>query len=92
MIRSSILLVSCDFTKLSSISLAFLKLDKMTSLVISLNTILLYLSFSRDKVSYKCHDIASPSRSGSVAKYTKSEFFTSFFNSLTSFFLPFIIS
>jgi hypothetical protein len=36
--------------------------------VISVNTILLVLASLRSNTSFKCHDIASPSRSSSLAR------------------------
>ena len=45
--------------------------------VISLKVILLYFFLSRSSAVIRCQDIASPSRSGSVARYTVSAFFAS---------------
>ena len=55
--------------------------------MISLKVILLVLSSFNDNASTKCQEIASPSRSSSVANHTVSAFFANDFNSPTSFFL-----
>ena len=89
MILSRIRLVSCDLTRPISIfrglSSAFVTAD----LVISLNTIRLSSLISRPSSCARCHEIASPSLSGSVARKTFSAFLASFFNSLTTSFLSF---
>ena len=54
-------------------------------LVISLNVTLVTFESSTSNIFDKCHAIASPSRSGSVARYT-------FFDDLASFFNSFIKS
>ena len=48
--------------------------------VISLNVTLVIFSLLSSNIFAKCHAIASPSRSGSVAKYTVFAFFASVFN------------
>ena len=53
--------------------------------MISLKTIRLVLVSSSASASFKCHAIASPSRSSSEASQTISAFSTAFFNSLTTF-------
>ena len=53
--------------------------------VISLKVIRLVSLLSNPRVSYKCHEIASPSRSSSVASHTISAALVSFFNSATTF-------
>ena len=90
MIRSSILLVSCDLTIGISILRGSLKASSIAGFVTSWNTTRSYLSSGISKASYKCHEIASPSRSGSLARYTLSAFLASLFNSLIVFALPFI--
>ena len=54
----------------------------MELLIISLNTILQGVSRSIPSRFARCHEIASPSRSGSVARYTFDAFFASFLSSL----------
>ena len=59
-------------------------------LVISLKVTRFLSLRSRSSSVDRCQDIASPSRSGSVARMTLSLLATSFFSSLTSFSFPFI--
>ena len=75
---SSTLLACCASTRFISIFLASLMAALTALFVISLNVIL-YISLSSNFNAFeRCHEIASPSRSGSVARYTLSAFFTSF--------------
>ncbi|MNU99627.1 hypothetical protein D3C71_897690 [compost metagenome] len=60
---------------------------RIAPLVISLKVIRLVSFLANPKVSYKCQEIASPSRSSSVASQTTSDSFANFFNSATSAFL-----
>ena len=61
--------------------------SSIADLVISWKTILFVFSSGSSNASFKCHDIASPSRSSSVASQTVSAFFVIFFSSLTTDFL-----
>ena len=45
-----------------------------------------------ESTSFRCQAIASPSRSGSLARYISSQSFTAPFSSATTFFLPSDIS
>ena len=84
-ILSNTLLACWASTKFISMSLGSLIAFWTAFFVISLNVTLVILSFSSCKIVAKCHAIASPSRSGSVAIYI-------FFASFASFFRDFIKS
>ena len=86
-ILSKILLACWEFTKLWLISLGELTAFKTAFLVISLKVIRLVSDDFKFKAWSRCHEIASPSRSSSVANHIKSHFFAILFNSLTTFFL-----
>ena len=60
---------------------------RMAFLVISWNTILFVLSSVSPRVSNRCHEMASPSRSSSDASHTVSASFAAFLRSATTFFL-----
>ncbi len=83
---SKILLVSWACTNFISISRVFSNAFKTASLVISRNAILLTGTFGFS-TSSKCHEIASPSRSSSVARINSSTSFNLSFSLLTIFFL-----
>ncbi len=90
-IRSRILLVSCEETKSKSISLGCSKASTTAFFVISLKmTRFVGISF-KSSTSFRCQLIASPSRSGSVAKNNSSMFLAASCNSLTTFFLSLMI-
>ena len=77
-IRSRILLACCASTRFISISLACLS-DAFTAVfVISLKVILRIFFSSSFNALARCQDMASPSRSGSVARYTFSAFLAAF--------------
>ena len=59
-------------------------------LVISLNVTRFVFFSSRPKSSFKCQEIASPSRSGSVARNTFLAFLASFFSSFINLAFPLI--
>ena len=65
---------------------------RIAVLVISEKTIRLVFSIGISSASSKCQDIASPSRSSSVANQTTSAFCASFFKSLTTSCLSAVIS
>ena len=67
-ILSNTLLACCASVKFKSIFLGFFTASFTASLVISLNVILHIESFGIPNKYAKCHAIASPSRSGSVAR------------------------
>ena len=67
---SRILLLCCASTKSWSIFLGFFAAFCTSSFVISLKVTLDSLVRGISKICAKCHAIASPSLSGSVAKYT----------------------
>ena len=77
-IRSRILLVCWESTKFISIVLGSFNDAFTACLVISLKVMRRIFFSSSFKAVARCHDIASPSRSGSVARYTLSAFFASF--------------
>ena len=60
------------FTRFSSISRGCLIPSHIAFFVISLKVTLRVLSSGSPRSSFKCHEIASPSRSGSVARYIAS--------------------
>ena len=65
---------------------------KIAVLVISLNVIRFVSFLLSPNVSYKCQEIASPSRSSSVANQITSDSLTNFFNSVTNCFLSGVTS
>ena len=85
--RSSTRRACCASTRLRSMSRGFSIALRIAVLVISWNTMRLVFSGLRSNTSYKCHAIASPSRSSSDASHTISALFAAFFNSLTRFLL-----
>ena len=88
---SNTLLACWASTKFKLIFLASL-IDSFTApLVISLKTILQVSSSEIFRILAKCQDIASPSLSGSVARYTLSAFFAAFFNLLINSPFPLIV-
>ena len=88
-IRSIILLVSCDSTKDISITRGFSNAPNTAGLVISWNSILLVVFGSKCKSSARCQEIASPSLSGSVASKTSSASLAFFISSRIIFALSF---
>ena len=78
--------VSCAFTRRSSISRVSPSALLIASFVISWKTMRLTGTFGCN-TSSRCHAIASPSRSSSVASRSSDDSFRSFFSSLTFFFL-----
>ena len=76
--RSSTRLACWASTRSISISLDCLIACLTAFFVISLKVMRLVFFGSSFRAWSKCHEIASPSRSGSVARYTLSAFFTSF--------------
>ena len=68
--RSKIRRACCASTKSISISRGCLKLSFTASFVISLNTTLFSFESSSSNMFDKCQAIASPSRSGSLARKT----------------------
>ena len=86
-IRSNTRRACCAFTKLILISRGVSIACKIAFLVISWKTIRFVFSGFNPKTSYRCQDIASPSRSSSDASHTCSAVLASDFNSDTSFFL-----
>ena len=90
--RSKILLACCASTRSLSIALGCSMPVFTPVFVISLNSTRLFSSSSNPSKYAKCQEIASPSRSGSVARYTQSEACAAFFNSSTSFSLPLMTS
>ena len=89
-ILSSTLLACWASTKLTSISLGSFIAFCTAVFVISLKVTLVILSPSISNIFAKCHAIASPSRSGSVARYTFFAALASFFNSFIKSPLPLI--
>ena len=89
-ILSSILLACCAFTRSRSIFLGCATPFSMPVLVISLKVILSDASRGSPRSCARCHDIASPSRSGSVARYILSAFFASERRDFITSSLPFI--
>ena len=87
-ILSNTLLACWASVKFKSIFLGFLTASLTASLVISLKVILQIESCGIPKMYAKCHAIASPSRSGSVARYTCFEFLASFFNEFIKLAFP----
>src|SRR5690606_12503373 len=85
--RSSTRRACCALTKLYSILRGSSIARIIAGLVISWKTIRFVLSSFNASVSYKCHEIASPSRSSSEANQTVSAALANFFNSLTTAFL-----
>ena len=83
-IRSSTRRACWAFTRLRSMSLGCSMACRMAGLVISWNTMRLVCSGFRPSTSYKCHEIASPSRSSSEANQTVPAFLASAFSSFTS--------
>ena len=79
-ILSNTRLACCALTKFISICLGSFIAFCTAVLVISLKVTLDLLSSGISKICAKCQAIASPSRSGSVAKYTFLADFASFFN------------
>ena len=89
---SKICLVCCALTISISIERGF-STEYLTAFgVISLNTIRNIFSSGTFKTCLTCHAMASPSRSGSDAKYILSLFLAKSFNFVTTFCLPDIIS
>ena len=88
-ILSNILLACCAFTKSMSIVLGFSIAARIAFLVISENTMRFVLLSSISIASNKCQEIASPSRSSSVANQTNLlsliASFANFVSSLTTF-------
>ena len=80
-ILSRALLACCASNKFLSIALGCLIASCTAPFVISLNVTLHKLSGEILSIYAKCHAIASPSRSGSVARYTVFAAFASFFKS-----------
>ena len=89
-ILSSIRLACCASIKFLSIFLGCLTAFFTASFVISLNVILHSSSSGIPNIYDRCQAIASPSRSGSVAKYTLFAFLASFFNSFIKLAFPLI--
>ena len=85
-IRSSMRRACCALTRLMSMFRGFSTACFMASLVISWKTILFVCSGFSPNTSYRCHEMASPSRSSSDASHTVSALSASFFSSATSFF------
>ena len=79
--RMSMMGDAISHSVLPGLAIAFFK----AGLVISLKAIRLVLFISSFNSSAKCQEIASPSRSSSVASQTSSTFLTQSFNSLTTF-------
>src|SRR5699024_10071554 len=71
--------------------LGCLKDSLIASFVISLNTTRQFESSSTLSAYARCHAIASPSLSGSAAKYIFFAFFAAFFNSFSTSPLPRIV-
>ena len=78
--------VSCASTRLSSNSRVFSAAARIAGLVISLNTMRRTGTFGFN-TSSRCHAMASPSRSGSVARKSSSTSLSLAFKSATFFFL-----
>ena len=90
-ILSKTLLACCASTRFISISLGCFKDAFTAGFVISLNVILAVFFMSSFNAVAKCHEIASPSRSGSVARYTLSAFLTCLLNSASFPPLPLMV-
>ena len=83
-IRSRIRRACWASTRLMSMSRGFSIAFRMAPLVISWKTIRLVCSGFSFSTSYKCHAMASPSRSSSEASHTVSACWACAFSSLTS--------
>ncbi len=90
--RSNNLLDCWALTKLRSICLGFFMASSIADFVISWKTILLTVFSSSHKALHRCHQIASHSRSSSVAIHTVWASFVIFLSSFTTFFLSSDIS
>ena len=84
---SSTLRACWAFTRFMSMSLGFCTALSMASFVISWNTMRLVRDLSSPRVSQRCQEMASPSRSSSDASHTVSAAPAAFLSSATTFFL-----
>ena len=91
-ILSKIRRACCASTNSLLTFLGFSIAFKIADFVISLNVIRLVFSSLSPNVSYKCQEIASPSRSSSVANHIISAALTCFFKSATNVFLSGVTS
>ena len=88
---SRILRACCALARFMLIARGFLMASCTAVLVISLNVILHFDSGSIFNTLARCHAIASPSRSGSVASSISSASAAMSLRSLTTFSFPFIV-
>ena len=85
--RSSTLRACWAITRFMSTSLGVFMALRIASLVISWKTIRRVRDGSRARVSFRCHAMASPSRSSSDASHTTAALSEADFRSATTFFL-----
>ena len=90
-ILSRMRLVCCAFTRSMSMPRGFFIPALTAVFVTSLKVILLASSGAMPRMVARCHDIASPSRSGSVAKNILSAFLASFFKAFITSPFPCIL-